>query len=133
MGLDTTHDCWHGPYSSFGRWRNMIGVAAGYELADHEYPAIGGKPCIIKTVKTPPNLTEQNFLGHWDTPPDDPLLVLFAHSDCEGVIRCHDAARLADALDKLSPKLLNDQWPLTKRFIDGLLKAAEAGEDVEFN
>ena len=28
MGLDTTHDCWHGPYSMFMRWRTAIAAAA---------------------------------------------------------------------------------------------------------
>lgn len=29
MGLDTSHDCWHGSYSSFHRWRCMIAQEAG--------------------------------------------------------------------------------------------------------
>jgi hypothetical protein len=33
MGLDTTHDCWHGSYGGFNRWRNAIAAAAGYTLA----------------------------------------------------------------------------------------------------
>ncbi len=24
MGLDTSHDCWHGPYSQFMRWRTWL-------------------------------------------------------------------------------------------------------------
>ena len=29
MGLDTSHDCWHGAYSAFNRWRCAIAKAAG--------------------------------------------------------------------------------------------------------
>jgi hypothetical protein len=36
VGLDTTHDAWHGAYSAFSRWRELIAVAAGYELAEFE-------------------------------------------------------------------------------------------------
>lgn len=32
MGLDTTHDCWHGAYSAFMRWRRGIAKAAGIPL-----------------------------------------------------------------------------------------------------
>ena len=29
MGLDTTHDCWHGAYSAFMRWRQKLAEVAG--------------------------------------------------------------------------------------------------------
>lgn len=29
MGLDTSHNCWHGAYSAFDRWRKEIAKAAG--------------------------------------------------------------------------------------------------------
>jgi hypothetical protein len=31
MGLDTSHDCWHGAYSAFMRWRSELCRAAGQE------------------------------------------------------------------------------------------------------
>ena len=30
MGLDTTHDCWHGAYLAFSRWRDQLAEVAGY-------------------------------------------------------------------------------------------------------
>lgn len=30
MGLDTTHNAWHGAYSAFMRWRTEIARVAGY-------------------------------------------------------------------------------------------------------
>lgn len=27
MGLDTTHDCWHGSYGSFNAWRIQLAKA----------------------------------------------------------------------------------------------------------
>jgi hypothetical protein len=35
MGLDTTHDCWHGAYSAFMRWRRKLAEVAGYPPLDH--------------------------------------------------------------------------------------------------
>lgn len=32
MGIDTSHDCWHGAYSAFMRWRQEIARAAGIPL-----------------------------------------------------------------------------------------------------
>ena len=34
MGLDTTHDCWHGAYSAFMRWRQEIARIAGLPPLD---------------------------------------------------------------------------------------------------
>src|SRR5689334_20148589 len=85
---------------------------------------------------------EQERQGDWDETPHDPLIVLFAHSDCDGVIRPAQAEPLADALEALLPKV--DDTPdaghigqrggyveVTKKFIAGLRAAYEAGEDVD--
>lgn len=32
MGLDVSHDAWHGAYSAFTRWRNCLAEDAGYPL-----------------------------------------------------------------------------------------------------
>ena len=32
MGLDTTHDCWHGSYSAFAIWRKKLAEAANIPL-----------------------------------------------------------------------------------------------------
>jgi hypothetical protein len=79
--------------------------------------------------------------GHWDTPPDDPLLILLIHSDCDGVIKAEHAAFLAQRLEQLLPLLPDDyagghigDWrEKTQEFIDGLRAAAEADEDVDFH
>lgn len=123
MGLDTSHDCWHGPYTAFHRWRCWIAREAGLpplELMDgfsHE-----GKPGI-----------------RWDRLKPDPLLGLLNHSDCDGEIRWEDCELIADALDVVldnsngrSPED-RDMIDATKRFIAGLRAAAAARENVEFH
>jgi hypothetical protein len=130
MGLDTTHDCWHGAYSAFMRWRSEIARAAGgvhidsdgrYQLAWHDFE-------------------EKNYYGEWDTSPSDPLTILLAHSDCEGVIKAADCSWLADRLEALLPRLNGDGGghigsyrDKTQQFIAGLRTAAQRGEDVEFH
>lgn len=122
MGLDTSHDCWHGSYGGFMQWRSTIALAAGYEVASGRY-------------QLPWDMFEdKNYQGEWDTVPgDDPLLYLLVHSDCDGVIHPAQGAHIAARLEQLLP-LLVDDWNVqrTQRFIDGLRMAADAGEDVDF-
>lgn len=136
MGLDTSHDCWHGAYSAFARWRTEIAKAAGYPAktpdgygywSDEMEALYRANPRILK--------------GRWGRKmPRDPILFLLCHSDCDGIIRAKHAPLLADALEALLPKL-NGDWgghiglirEKTEQFIRGLRKAAAAGEDVEFH
>ena len=131
MGLDTTHGCWHGPYSSFNRWRSAIARAA-------EYPPLhsmvgyrdGGIP--------------------WDPYLSDPLTRLLHHSDCDGRIIAADCGPIADRLQQLldSSSIVSADrdgseaersreqeylWKQTERFIAGLREAAADDEDVEFH
>lgn len=119
MGLDTSHDCWHGAYSSFGRWRSVLCEAAGYgELAKRD----GYGPPF---TPWPPGF-----------PAGDVLVDLLYHSDCDGELKSEICGPLADRLEALLPEIrARDQWFMdaTLRFIAGLRDAAEAGEDVEFH
>lgn len=140
MGLDTTHGAFHGAYSSFSRWRNAIEVAAGYPLVKdergHTYPSnINWN-----------EITEANLMGEWETTPEDPLVVLIAHSDCDGAIYPAQAGPLADRLEELLPKIPSGddyEWghitrdgglvAVTKNFIAGLRTAVAAGEPLGFH
>lgn len=122
MGLDTSHDCWHGPYSAFNRFRKKIAEVAGYGNLD-DYEGFGGA---------------KQF------PEGDPLVVLLNHSDCEGSIEAKDCAPLADRMEQLLPALIAADGPLypgsqgsytwaAERFIKGLRLAASENEPVEFH
>jgi hypothetical protein len=136
MGLDTTHDCWHGAYPAFTRWRNKLAEVAGYKLEKQDGSFIDL-----------PVLPWDSFpydwpAGEWgDHVERDPLVYLLAHSDCEGAIHPPQAAPLADRLEELLPLLPDGDagghigvWrDKTRRFIDGLRLAVSIGEDVEFH
>lgn len=123
MGLTTTHDCWHGAYSAFMRWRTKIAEVAGFgRLTDRE--GFGG------TIPWPSD------------PERDPLVYLLNHSDCDGEIAAEHCAPLADALEALLPALdragdgsghIGPYGAKTRQFIAGLRAAAEAGEPVELH
>lgn len=141
MGLDTSHDCWHGAYSAFGQWRQTIAETAGYRVWPVQHDSGVCYPTIMLEWH---RYSEANMNGEWETMPHDPLIVLFAHNDCEGVIKPEQALPLADALEKLLPKLPDGPESghigyrggyrgCTEKFILGLRAAAAAGEVVDFH
>lgn len=121
MGLDTSHDCWHGPYSSFMQWREELAKAAGMPPLQQMDGFIDGEG--IK----------------WESLAPDVIHVLLNHSDCDGFIERADCKPLADRLKELLP-LLPDAYPgwrdyyrdKTTMFIRGLMLAHNKKQRVEF-
>lgn len=141
MGLDTSHDCWHGAYSAFSRWRQEVAKAAGYYVVPVTWPDMGYP---VDTVMLEwHRYEEKNYHGEWDELPSDPLLLLIVHSDCDGEIKPEHAPLLADRLEEILPELSDEGFghiaarggyaEATRKFIAGLRAAAEAGEPVDFH
>lgn len=133
MGLDTTHDCWHGSYSAFHRWRCGIAKAAGIPLDLMEGYWIN--------LGMPKGSSSQRLPLKWESLKPDILHVLLDHSDSEGEIAAKHCGPLADRLEELLPLLpegsggghIGDWREKTQRFIDGLRLAASQGEPVGFH
>lgn len=148
MGLDASHDAWHGAYSAFSRWRDTLARAAGYEvcrLVEHEdLPGKYGRETVLIDWG---HIVEKNYYGEWDHIPcsssgPDPLLLLIAHSDCEGMLEPEHCALLADRLAELLPSIpeeldggghVGNVRTTTERFIVGCRAAAAAGERLDFH
>jgi len=129
MGLDTSHGCWHGAYSGFHRWRMKLCEVAGYGNLE-EYEGFGG------IGSTPPGDKE------WPNLDSDPLLILLVHSDCDGEILWEECKPIADRLTELLPALtragdgkghIGLYVEKTQTFIDGLMRAHKAKENVDFH
>lgn len=144
MGLDITHECWHGAYSAFNRWRDKLGEVAGYTY--HESPnGRGGQHPDIDWGNIEATIG-RNLLGKWPEIPvrpdgtSDPLIILLAHSDCEGIIQKEYCNALANRLEELIPILgeedggghIGSYADKTQQFVIGLREAAVNNEDVEF-
>jgi len=159
MGLDTTHDCWHGSYGAFHVWRSAIAKAAGLPNLERmegywevDRPASGlqleyrvvaqaldraGMPDLAKNVRE----FQQEPPIRWDALKPSPLHVLLHHSDCDGWIPAECCIPLADALEALLPLLPDGpgRYPedffrdSTRQFVAGLREAGAAGENVEFH
>jgi len=159
MGLDCSHNAWHGAYGAFMRWRKMLAEVAGLpplELMDGFYSKLGSKGPGIPTLYHGINTNEPAF-GHesrphlaeiddhlpiqWDCLKPSPLHELLYHSDCDGEIAAENCGPIADALEALIPLLPDEQagghichWrEKTQQFVDGLRAAAAAGEALDFH
>ncbi len=131
MGLDTSHDCWHGPYSSFNRFRREVAKAVGIDLEQMEgfisrFAAPTGDPIA------------------WSSLAPDPIHLFLNHSDCDGSIEAKDCGPIADRLEAIVPTLekqdAEKRLPAflshaesARQFARGLRLAAERGENVEFH
>ena len=143
MGLDTTHGCWHGAYSAFSRWRDKLAEVAGYEFYEDER---GRKHPLIDWGNISATIGPELF-GRWPAIPvrpdgtPDPLIILLAHSDCEGELLCEHLEPLASRLEELLPLLtdvedgghIGSYREKTETFIEGLREAHRLGDNVEFH
>lgn len=139
MGLDTSHECWHGAYSAFSRWRNQLCLAAGWHLEEQDDD--GGMTYSVPREIDWAAITEVNLAGEWAQEPEDPLVILIAHYDCDGHICWQHTEPLATRLEGLLPQMeaagdggghLGLYATATRQFIDGLRLAHARGEDVMF-
>lgn len=116
MGLDTTHNAFHGPYSSFGQFRTKLAEHIGITLADME--GFGGNKSFDMV--------------------EDDVKILLDHSDCDGEISPADCAKLSKRLDEILKELEpTDNWfslyNFVKTFSEGCKTAAANNEPIEFH
>lgn len=153
MGLDTSHDAWHGSYSSFMRWRKRIADVADLpplELMEGFYQPLDENRKIynadVPTFWTS-SKPDWKFLDidkrlpiSWNCLKPSPLHELLYHSDCDGEIPweiCNDIAGCLEVLIPLLPQEGTEEEPWdwkdkTKQFVEGLKLAAISQENLIF-
>lgn len=149
MGLDCSHDAWHGAYSAFMRWRMEIARAAGlpplmlmegFFNPEAPYSAVFLDHNASDLSKDSLKRLHEYLPIKWECLKPSPLHELLFHSDCDGEIATEYCAAIADELEKLLPFLpMDDQvghignWRnKTQKFIDGLRKAADENQPLVF-
>lgn len=114
MGLDTSHNCWHGPYSTFNDFREWLGKLVGIDLYAIE------------------SLDEIS---------DNDLYPLFNHSDCDGELSVDESRLIIRGIDsalsrfnQIQTKTFSDFYFHEKaiQFRNGLLDAVNNNEIVIF-
>lgn len=107
--------------------------AAGYQTAVVKYE----KGYESETILVDWGHLQSNIQGEWSETPADPLLVLIAHSDCDGVINVPQQLPLAKRLRELAELLTAPEderhKQRTLRFATGLELAASLNEVVDFH
>lgn len=143
MGLDCSHDAWHGPYSQFHRWRVWLGKQIGlpFELCLGIAPALtddqrarldwfGDRSetrCIEdwSLRKVASDLaTGYTTPIHLDLMAGHPLYPIFAHSDCDGRINWWDAGRIAVFLAQLLRRVPSDHAEAYGRMVEQRIQSA---------
>lgn len=131
MGLDCSHDAFHGAYSAFNRFRQIVAKAAGGSYPDHDDPTLDPRRWYVPDGwknKDHPGFTE--FMNH---------------SDCDGEISPDMCLLVADELEALLPSIekIDDGGAghiardggyaeVARRFISGCRAAANNGEPLRF-
>lgn len=119
MGLDTSHNCWHGPYSSFNRFRYSLGYQIGIDLDDYIGYNENGTKDLSKI--------------------EHELMPLFNHSDCDGRLTIKECKSIAKGLNKVLENFVengkNDYFFKEKitDFRDGCLDAVSKRQMVKFH
>ncbi len=150
MGLDTSHNAWHGAYSAFMRWRTEVAKVAGMPplmaMEGFWNDSSNTKRIVehitdewIKDALKADVLDGLPIL--WSALKPDPLHVLLYHSDCDGEISPEDCALIADRLEDLLPLMpqgdagghIGNWRDKTQAFIDGCRLAAAANEPLDFH
>lgn len=117
MGLDTTHNAFHGAYSSFMRFRmQLLELVNGSDIRDLEG--------YDEKAKTPVSSLK-----------DEGLEIFFNHSDCDGDISPEDCKKVADSLDFYIPKMdvESELYRRSVQFRDGCLLAHSLNEVLDFH
>lgn len=146
MGLDTSHDCWHGAYSAFTRWRTKLAEVAGLPplfMMEGYFSPDEDLWWLNELREIPQGAVKRLCQGlpiKWECLKKDVLCELLNHSDCDGILSAKICGPLANRLEKLLLLLPEDDagghigfWRVkTEQFITGLRRAVVANEDVEF-
>ncbi len=147
MGLDTSHDCFHGGYGFFMRYRKAIAkvINVPYMLMEGlcEYSYDSDNPEDEKEfneLEWSHSLAKhimiecQDMLPiKWEVLKPDPLYVLLCHSDCDGYIFSEDTKSIADRLQEIQVYLPEELHETNEKFIKGLLKAHKRNEKISFH
>ena len=150
MGLECSHDAFHGAYSAFNTLRQAVCHAMGGSCPPHikrdeKFNLVRDENGEIIWLRDLNDFSfsiadefedKEKYAGLW---------VFLTHSDCDGEISPEMCKRVADELEKfILPKLKHyGEAPghigyqggyakVLKKFIKGCRKAHQAGEPLEF-
>ena len=126
MGLDTSHNAWHGPYSSFNNFRRWL--AEKIEINLNDYIGYRNESATKKLTSI-----------------DHKLMPLFNHSDCEGILTPDECKQIAEGIEEVLKNMSKEEiehpeneyslsnYNKAKQFREGCLLAYSLDENIEFS
>lgn len=128
MGLDCSHDAFHGAYSAFNRLRKEVARAVGGSFPPHENRELDDDMWYIDDA-----YTAESHPG---------LFAFLSHSDCDGEFTPEECVQVANDLEPLIDSLPNGGHGhietnggyrrSLQRFVDGCRLAASKNESLLF-
>lgn len=117
MGLDTTHDAFHGSYGSFDKMRYWLASQINIDL--DEYYGYGPGEKKIESIQ-------------------HEIMPLLNHSDCDGQLSPDECKKIASGIKKILDEVPYDDSPysnyqMSLRFMHGCLAASKKIETILFN
>lgn len=150
MGLDTTHDAFHGAYSAFNRFRQEVARAIGGSFPPHWKYGDDGELLRDSDGMAVYDKEKNGDFFYWgdgygaETHPG--LFEFFKHSDCDGEISPEMCTKIADDLEGVLPKVetlgsksgghiaaSGGYVEVMRKFIAGCRAAADEGVPLEFH
>lgn len=158
MGLDTTHECWHGPYSQFMRWREWLAAQIGIPLClmdgfvkyTYDQSDVDSLGPVDKKRDAIRALAILGEAIPWSILHGDPIVRVLSHSDCDGKIPWWECKGIALRLTEIYRQsreadvfghggmdnrrgCYDSMGRATLRFAVGCLRAWKAKEHVQFH
>lgn len=144
MGLDCSHDAFHGAYSAFNSFRQEVAHAIGGSYPSHWKRDDSGR--LIQPLQRDESLDDNRW--YWgdkgySQEKNPGLFEFFCHSDCDGEISPEMCKTVSDELEPLLEKMPNESFghiagrggyrQVLQYFIDGCRAAHAAGEPLDFH
>lgn len=150
MGLDTSNNAWHGPYSSFMAWRTELATHYNIPLELMEGFYYKGDACsdpfLLLHYKfkydeleiRPIKRLEDKLPLKWENLKKNPIHILLRHSDSDGYISYGNCGKIAKELKIIIEKLTPDYrsysfYNRTKEFMEGCELAYKNKEKLIFH
>jgi hypothetical protein len=146
MGLDCSHNAFHGAYSAFNRFRQAVCFALGGSFPPHwkhnpDFSITKGPNDEFTYDRT---LDEGVIYFGRYLDEDSGLAIFLKHSDCDGEISPEDCTKVADELESLLPEIekygmggghisaRGGYADVARKFIGGCREAAKSNEPLIF-
>ena len=146
MGLDTSHNAFHGAYSAFNTFRQAVCRATGGSFPPHWL--VKNNEYVQKDsgrLEYDPNLDGDLVYFGSNVEEGDGLYLFLTHSDCDGEFTPEECTKVADALEQWLPEIEKQTianvghiearggiGEVTRLFIRGCREAADNDEPLIF-